>query len=181
MSAIPPQYGWLNNEPGPPQLKEAIKLYGTAEIKGGKHNPDILAWADEVNPTIGAWYDSDEKAWCGLFVAVCLKRSGFSPPASYDALRAMSYQNFGIFVHPRQYSIGDIAIFKREGGGHVGFLVGEDQECFHVLGGNQGDRVCVSRLQKFRLQCVVRPEYGFFPPRKIPFLRPSGGISRNEA
>lgn len=181
MSLLPPQYGWLNNETGTAPLKEAIKLYGIAEIKGGQHNPEILAWADEVNPTIGAWYDSDEKAWCGLFVALCLKRAGFVPPSGFNALRALEYAKYGTFVHPRHYSVGDIGVFGRQGGGHVGFLVGEDHECYHVLGGNQGDRVCVTRIQKHRLVCVVRAQPAALNLRKLPKLRPSGGISQNEA
>ena len=35
--------------------------------------------------------------------------------------------------------LGDILTFKRNGGGHVGLYVGEDKDCYHVLGGNQGN------------------------------------------
>jgi hypothetical protein len=42
-------------------------------------------------------------------------------------------------------------VFKREGGGHVGFYLGEDASSYQVLGGNQDDAVSVARLPKTRL------------------------------
>ena len=45
-------------------------------------------------------------------------------------------------------------VFDRAGGGHVGFYVGEDLTSYDVLGGNQGDRVSIMRLEKSR--CVAR-------------------------
>lgn len=181
MNIVPPQYKWLSNEPGPNVLKEALKLYGVAEIKGGKHNPEIISWAKEINPEVVAFYKSDEIAWCGLFMAVCLKRAGWIPPKGYDALRAMRYAQWGRFVPPGGYCVGDIGVFSRTGGGHVGLLVGYDHESFHVLGGNQGDRVCVTRITLDRLYAVSRPDYRVFKPRYLPMLRPSGGLSENEA
>lgn len=178
---IEQSYKWLLSEKSPRHLLEALKLYGTKEIKGTKHNPEILRWGDEVNPTVGAWYDSDEKAWCGLFVALCLKRAGYIPPSGFNALRALEYAKWGRFIPSQNdYGVGDIATFTRTGGGHVGFLVGQDDECFHVLGGNQGDAVNISRLKKFRLYSVSRPPYFALIPKPIPKLNPSGGVSQNE-
>lgn len=181
MILLPPQYAWLSKEHAPRCLVEALKLYGTQEIKGGQHNPEILSWAHEVNKEIAAYYLSDEIPWCGLAMAVTLKRAGWNPPPGFDALRALKYATWGVFVHPRNYSIADIGVFTRRGGGHVGYLVGEDQECYHVLGGNQSDAFNIARLEKDRLHAVVRPPYKVFRPRKLPLLKPSGGISKNEA
>jgi len=47
-----------------------------------------------------------------------------------------------------------VLVFDRAGGGHVGFYVGEDLTSYDVLGGNQGDRVSIMRLEKSR--CVAR-------------------------
>jgi uncharacterized protein (TIGR02594 family) len=182
MVNLPPQYSWLKKGGNPRALNEALKLYGITEIKGAKHNPEILKWADEVNPTIGNWYESDEKAWCGLFVAVCLKRAGYIPPSGFNALRALEYAKWGRFIpSDNDYGVGDIGVFTRTGGGHVGFLVGHDAECYHVLGGNQGDAVSVTRIKKFRIYAVVRPPYKTLVPQKLPALLPSGGVSENEA
>jgi hypothetical protein len=46
---------------------------------------------------------------------------------------------------------GAVLVFEREGGGHVGFYVGEDGTSYHVIGGNQGDAVSVARIAKTRL------------------------------
>jgi hypothetical protein len=72
--------------------------------------------------------------------------------------------------------------FTRNGGGHVGFYVGEDSTSYHVLGGNQGDKVSVVRILKKRLVQARRPAYNSQPTnvRKIT-LAPNGIISDNES
>ena len=42
-------------------------------------------------------------------------------------------------------------VFERDGGGHVGFYVGEDGTHYHVLGGNQDDAVSIAKIAKSRL------------------------------
>ena len=46
---------------------------------------------------------------------------------------------------------GLILVFGREGGGHVGFHVGEDDHAYHAIGGNQSNSVCITRIAKSRL------------------------------
>jgi hypothetical protein len=48
----------------------------------------------------------------------------------------------------------------RSGGGHVAFAVGEDATHFHVLGGNQGARVSIMRIEKARWRHAVRQSDG---------------------
>ncbi len=59
---------------------------------------------------------------------------------------------FGAPVSP---TLGAILVFwrgKRTGWlGHVGFYTGEDTSAYHVLGGNQGDKVSITRIAKERL------------------------------
>lgn len=179
---LPSQYSWLLNERSQGHLSVALSLYGVEEIKGTKHNPIILSWADELNPTIGAWYDTDEKAWCGLYVGICLKRAGHVPPSGFNVLRALEYARWGEFVaSDKNYCVGDIGVFIRKGGGHVGFLVGEDDSHYHVLGGNQGDSVSFARISKDRIFAVVRVPDKFIKPKRLRRLRPSGLITENEA
>lgn len=52
--------------------------------------------------------------------------------------------------HRREAGAGRVLVFERAGGGHVGFYVGKDLTSYHVLGGNQGDKVSVVRLEKSR-------------------------------
>ena len=79
--------------------------------------------------------------------------------------------------------LGDILVFKRDGGGHVGFYIGEDNDCYHVLGGNQSNAMNVTRILKSRLFQARRTAWSIAQPanvRKI-ILDPKGKISTNEA
>jgi uncharacterized protein (TIGR02594 family) len=174
-----PQYDWLNQEAGPRMLLEAIKLYGTSEIVGGQHNRTILAWAKEVE--IEHLYRDDEMPWCGLAMAVCAHRAGKAlPMTGWDILRALEWTRFGSKTPVAM--LGDIVIFRRSGGGHVGMYVGEDDDCYHVLGGNQGNQFNIIRMERSRLHAIRRPHYNNQPPqvRRIRLL-PKGTISKNEA
>lgn len=94
---------------------------------------------------------------------------------------AKSWANFGVKKNKNAAELGDILTFSRDGGGHVGFYVGEDSECFHVLGGNQGDAVSIVRISKDRLFSVNAPKYNNKPAnvRKI-YLTSDGKVSSNE-
>lgn len=176
---LPQQYQWLQNEGAPRMLVEALKLYGTREFVGAKHNPTILAWADELD--IEKLYTNDELAWCGLAMAVCAKRAEKEiPMTGWDILRALQWERFGTPVNIPM--LGDILIFKRSGGGHVGLYVGEDAAAYHVLGGNQGNAFNIVRIGKDRLYKVRRPHYNNQPVnvRRV-FLKSDGKLSQNEA
>jgi uncharacterized protein (TIGR02594 family) len=112
--ALPAQYAWLSNEPGPKMILEALKLFGTVEAAGAKDNPTILAWAVEVG--LAKTYSHDSIPWCGLFVAVVAKRAGKEVVDS--PLWALSWAEFG---KPAEGGamLGDVLTFKRDGGGHV--------------------------------------------------------------
>ena len=66
--------------------------------------------------------------------------------------------------------------------GHVGFYAGEDDSHYHVLGGNQSDRVCITRVSKGRLYAARRPLYRVQPGNIRPVhLEATGALSLNEA
>jgi len=172
---LPKKYEWLHLEEAPRHLLKAIELYGITEFIGDKHNPIIMGWAKELGIT---YYTNDEIPWCGLFVAIIIKRADRIPVK--DPLRALSWAEYGKLVSVPM--LGDIMTFTRKGGGHVGIYVGEDQEAYHILGGNQSNSVNVTRIPKTRFYQARRPEYNNIPPnvRKIT-LSPSGVLSINEA
>ncbi len=194
MTRLPAAYAWLNAEPGPKMLVEALKLYGTLEGPGVADNPAIEAWADEVQAAVptpynrwaASFYDNDAIAWCGLFMALVAVRANTDrrperwPPDKY--LSALSWTAFGQPVAKALPMLGDVVVFSRDGGGHVGLHVGEDHEAIHVLGGNTGDQVKVARIAKLRLVAVRRPPYQVSPAnvRRV-LLAPAGDLSRNEA
>ena len=174
---LPAAYRWLDElAPLPRMVEEALKLFGTVETPGPGNNAAIMAWAAETG--LQRVYTADSVPWCGLFMAVVAKRAGKSLPSS--PLWALSWSKFG--EAGGQPRLGDVLTFKRDGGGHVALYIGEDPSCYHVLGGNQSDRVCITRILKSRLYSVRR-QYRIGPPLSAqPYiLAPTGGVSRNEA
>lgn len=179
---LEPRWSWLSNEPAPRMLLEALKLYGVMERGGREDNPQIVEWAKEVGGDAG-WYNKDSIPWCGLFMAVVAKRAGKTVPRL--CLRAQAWKNFGRRSHTP--SLGDVLVFWRGSpssqSGHVGLYVGETEQFYYVLGGNQSDSVCITRIAKYRL-IGAYAEYRIGKPtnvRPVYVGRDFGRVSRNEA
>lgn len=170
------EHQWLETVSPPNTIKEALKLYGTKEKLGPENNPLILKWAAECNIKD---YVADSIPWCGLFVAVVVKRAMWDIVSK--PLWARDWLNFGAASDVP--SLGDILVFSRDGGGHVGFYVAEDKDCYHVLGGNQSDSVCIIRINKARLLGARRPVWKVSQPASVkPYkVTATGSISHNEA
>ncbi len=113
---LPSRYAWLAREPGPKMIVEALKLFGTMEKPGAANNPTIVAWAKEVGGEVADVYKADSIPWCGLFMAVVAKRAGKEPPK--HPLWALSWSAFG--AKAPAPALGDVLVFVRSGGGHVG-------------------------------------------------------------
>lgn len=173
---LPKKFEWLAHEEAPRHLLKAIELLGVTEIVGTKHNPTILGWAKEVG--LEKVYKADEIAWCGLFAAVVLKRAERIPVT--DPLWALNWSKFGVEVTTPM--LGDILTFKRDGGGHVGFYIGENKTSYYVLGGNQGNAVSIVPIAKARLYKARRPAYNNQPANvRVITLEAGGVLSTNEA
>lgn len=178
---LPEEYKDLNQCLILPILAQAINLYGVKEVPGSGDNPIIIDWAKEVNTTVGKWYKHDSEAWCALFVSVCAKRAGYQPPDGFDAVRAKSFEKWGDPISGEPI-LGDVLVFSRTGGGHVGIYVGEDNDYYHVLGGNQSDAVCITRIAKERMTMARRPPMNSCPKCAKRIYRTAKGIiSTNEA
>ncbi len=179
---IPTQYQWLSQEGGPKMLVEALKLFGTLEVIGNGSNPIIIQWAKEVGGKVADVYKADKIPWCGLFMAVIAQRSGKIVPK--DPLWALNWGTFGTATNTAM--LGDTLVFVRrtlEGAkaGHVAIYVGEDETAYHVIGGNQSDSVCFTRMAKNRLYAIRRPQYNVQPANvRVIKLLPKGGLSSNE-
>lgn len=173
---LPKQYTWLLDEPGPKMIQEFIKIYGITEVPGIGDNPIILEWAKETG--LDHVYQHDATAWCGLTMAVLAKRAGKElPPGPLWAL------NWALFGHKVSDGamLGDVLVFKRDGGGHVALYICEDDECYHVGGGNQSDTTSIIRKPKDRVYAIRRPAYKVQPAnvRKI-MLSDEGAIDNKE-
>lgn len=167
-------YDWLKGVQKPAIIREAMPLLGVREKLGNKNNPVIMSWAREV----GIDYSGDDVPWCGLFAAVVCSRAGWRAPSA--PLWARNWAQFG--AGSPEAALGDVLVFERGTGGHVGFYVAEDTDAYHVLGGNQGDAVSISRILKTRLLAARRPMWRISKPSSVIkyIVSPLGEISTNE-
>lgn len=180
MTDIPAAYAWLRGLVLPKTIAEGLKLLGVAEVVGKGSNKTIIGWRDELNRsgvTISG-YSDDDIPWCGLFAAIVAARAGKVPVDG--PLWARNWANFGKAADAA--SLGDVLVFVRPGGGgHVGFYIAEDATAYHVLGGNQGNRVSISRIAKDRCIARRRPAYRVQPASVKPYrVKAAGGLSVNE-
>jgi uncharacterized protein (TIGR02594 family) len=137
----------------PAWLRAARAKLGTREAPGAANNPTIMGWAKRLGTKVlGIVYNADSTPWCGVFAAICVQEDGLAPPPI--AVRARAWATWGLNIRPELVAPGAVLVFERPGGGHVGFYVGEDRTAYHVLGGNQGDAVTITRILKTR--CVAR-------------------------
>lgn len=132
-------------------MKTAHESIGLTEVVGPKHNTKIQAWLSKL----GAWWKDDETPWCGTFVAHCLREAGHPIPKHW--YRALGWKDYGSNLRPTHVCEGAILVFSREGGGHVGFYVGEDRFYYRVLGGNQKNSVNIMRIAKSRCVAIRWP------------------------
>jgi len=179
---------WLGRDPAareiairserPAWLLEAERLQGIREIPGSESSPDIMAWAARQAPWIRAIYNADEVPWCGLFAAHCVSTAGLSVPET--PLSALAWADWGTPL--RRPVLGAVAVFRRAGGGHVGFIVAESRAGdLHVLGGNQSDRVSTARFSRERLVAVRWPEGIPMVRTALPVLERGIALSTKEA
>ena len=176
-AALPKQYAWLAKEPGPRLLLEALRLYGTTEAPGAANNPTIMAWAKSTG--LAKVYTADAVPWCGLGMAYIALQAGWDVPI--NPLWAQNWLKFGNAAGKAM--LGDVLVFGRKGGGHVGIYVGEDADAYHVLGCNQSDAVSIKRIAKARLLGVRRCAWRVNQPGNVRVieLASSGALSTNEA
>ncbi len=154
-------YEWLNHEPGPKELLEAIALFGTKEVPGKGNNREIIGWAKETHNV----YPGDDVAWCGLLKAVCAKRAGWDYHPNGNGLWARNWLDWGVPV--KVAMLGDTLIFPRGEGGHVTFYIGEDDEYYHCLGGNQQDQVNITRKPKKPILGIRRAPWKIAQPPNV--------------
>lgn len=182
---LPEEYAWLLSvRAKPPMLFHALRNFGIEEKPGEGSNHMITSWAREAafagaGEWIADFYKHDGIAWCGLFVAMLAARSGYE--VKPNCLSARGWLDWGEAVETP--GIGDVLVFwrvMREGRhGHVGLYVGEDDEAYHVLGGNQGDEVSIIRISKDRFLGARR--WKDAAPALPHRMGAEGKLSENEA
>ena len=131
------------------------------EIRGtgaSKTNSDILKYLESVTNEIGKksylyipvkesqkgigekGLKGDEIAWCSAFVNWCVEQAGL---VGVDHLGAKKWKKWanGKAISGAVPVPGAITVLSR---GHVGFLVYRENGKVLMLGGNQGDMVCLA-------------------------------------
>lgn len=127
----------------PTWLAAAREDIGQRETLGPNDSP----WIRSMLAKLGATWLLGQP-WCGGAVAKWVSDAGFKPVAKWWQARAWASwgQALAFPAH------GCIVVFSRTGGGHVGFVVGENERGeLLVLGGNQGDAVNVRAFPRSRV------------------------------
>lgn len=158
-----------------PWIASARQYIGVREVPGPKNSTTIAGWLTRLK----AWWSDDATPWCGTFAATCVTEAGLTPPK--DWYRAMAWLSLPVSLPRPAY--GCVVVFTRQGGGHVGFVVGKDRSGnLMVLGGNQGDAVSVKPFPLIRVAGYRWPSA--FPSAGrfvLPVLDSDGKLSENEA
>lgn len=118
---------------------------GTKEVRGKKHNPDIVQmFADVGHPEV----KDDETAWCAAAVGSALVATSLPIPAVKTNLLARSYCVHGVACDPKP---GAIAVWPRGNSawqGHVNIV--EDVRTYkgktqvRCIGGNQNNAITLT-------------------------------------
>ena len=158
-----------------PWVTEIKAVYGLQEVRDKVR---LQAWLKSDGKTLG---DPTALPWCGdaveTAVKLALPNEPFVGALATNPYFARNWATFGF----AGIGYGAIGVFERgPTSGHVGFLVGEDDTCFHVLGGNQSDSVCVTRIVKGRLIASRWPITWLEQPKPLPRRVAAIPVSVNE-
>lgn len=141
------------NEVSTDMYKLGSKFVGMAEVKGAVHNPQILAMLQLDN----TWPEGDEVPWCSAFVNYIAHLLGLPRTRS---LSARSWLKAGTPIELIEARLGcDVVILERPPeptAGHVGIFIGRQGGFVELLGGNQSDKVCISKYPESRVIGVRR-------------------------
>ncbi len=156
----------------PVWIVHARAFIGQKEIPGRDDNPWIVSlWRAIKRGGI----KTESVPWCAAFVGAMLEQCGI---ISTRFESAKSYLTWGSALAAP--TVGCVVVFEREGGGHVGLVVGQTKTGdLLVLGGNQGDAVNIKAFGRERVA-------GYRWPSEIPMgltVLPIGAaeVSRSEA
>lgn len=172
-------------------LQQAVALPWMAEINKvlGLHetrdNRVLSEWLRSDGATLG---DPSKLPWCGDAVETAVKRGlpneVLPPVLRENPYWARNWAKFGVLCGE---VYGAVVSFKRGSGGHVGFLVGLNQErnLFRVRGGNQSNMINDTWIEASRLMengTRWPSSYPLSKAKPAPILNADGAvISRNEA
>jgi uncharacterized protein (TIGR02594 family) len=92
--------------------------------------------------------------WCGAFTGMLVRKVGKAPPASYRIAR--SWLRYGSKTKLSNARPGDIVVVRTGRGYHVGIFVSKTKGFVNLIGGNQSNRVQISRYPTRSIAAVRR-------------------------
>lgn len=141
-------------------LQAGMKYIGLKETPGSRDNPIIIDWAKDEGGSIEDSYTHDSIPWCALFANMTLTKAGLK---GTETLWALDFAGKWPSVKLPGVAVGAFAPMLRDGGGHIGIVVGKDQHGnIMLLGGNQSDAVNIKPFATSRLN------KGFWWPSSVP-------------
>lgn len=169
---------------GPGEFSWIIRARGYVGLKefpGERDNPTILGWAKGTGGSTEEAYDHDSIPWCALFVWAVMREVKLK---FLDTLWALDGLKYGVGLSGP--ALGCIVCFKRDGGGHIAFVVGRDKNGnLMCLGGNQSDAVNIKPFDPDRAVGYRWPSEVAKPSKTgmatLPLLTSDGKVSTNEA
>lgn len=135
-----------------PWIEALMQVYGLHEVTDKEK---LSKWLRSDGKYLG---DPSQLPWCGDAVdtamGIGLPKEGRPGDLGKNPYWALNWGFFGVASAP---FYGAVAAFKRPEGGHVGFLVGQSDTEYQVFGGNQGDKVKYTWIEKSRCKFIRWP------------------------
>jgi len=139
----------------PAWLSWARSEIGTKEKPGTKqHEAKILRYWDLGVVPLDV--NDDETPWCAAFACAAIESAGYRSPRT---ARARGFEP-GTRCLISDNVLGAIVVLSSDRGpasGHVGFLEAVSPGKVHLLGGNQGNQVCIASFPADRVVSVLWP------------------------
>lgn len=174
------ELGLADADAGDPKASTPPVWYAEARRKVGLHeglnNAELKKFLASDGHALG---DPAKLPWCGDFVETCIALTLPGERMVPNPYYALNWSKWGQAL--KVPTIGAILVFKRPGGGHIGFYAGERKDAYRVLGGNQSNRVSETWLDKKRCVAIRWPETAPLPTSGRVASSAGGELSKNEA
>lgn len=142
----------------------------------------VVEWLRSDGATVG---DPAKIPWCAdameTAIKIALPDEPFTGKVKANPYYALNWLDFGVDTAG---VYGAISVFHRNGGGHIGCLVGisADGRVLRIRGGNQGNTVCDTWIERDRLKGYRWPTTYTGKKLPVPIMNSNGAvISINEA
>lgn len=169
----------------PGWLRHAYKFLGLKEIKGPRHNREIISWWEHLKLP----FRDDETPWCAGFMNRMVQMAGLPiPKKNRAAALGWRWNAHGTRLDgPALGAVFSITRPGRPGSGHTGFVAGRNAKGdVMILGGNQGDMVSINPYSPTARNAQYHWPQGATPPRRtgihtLPIISSDGRKLKNEA